>query len=130
MEFYFTRHAASEDGIKLSTEGRLQAAKLGGHFDRVICGPSHCCRETLRRSRITYDSLTVDPNLRERGLAETMTNYYSRIDTFQQFLLTVPRIPKLLIIGVGSFFYYWTARTENDTLPEYARIGVIKMSAD
>ncbi len=41
----------------LTEEGKLQASRVTGHYDVVLCSPLKRTRETLENSKITYNKL-------------------------------------------------------------------------
>ena len=70
---YFVRHAQSHGNIgkydefdtSLSDLGKIQASKLSGHYDLVLCSPLERTQSTLKSSQLTYDKLIITNNLRE-----------------------------------------------------------------
>jgi broad specificity phosphatase PhoE len=129
MEIYYLRHAESMANIgieiidsPLSQKGREQAARLAGHYEHVVISPLRRCMETLHYSKITYDVLDINPNLREwitdstcshlmleRPDEELYEDFRKRIDRWEADLEKYRERgwKKLLIIGHCGFYTYW-----------------------
>ena len=131
MEIYLLRHAESlfnigesdERDIELSINGISQAKLLTGYYDIIICSPLRRCLDTLNYSKITFDTLIIEPLVREqivensdlmvneiRGF-ETEFELLERIDMFKNKLNLMPNDKKILIIGHSDYFWHLTSYT-------------------
>lgn len=133
-QIYFCRHGESMANVgswsgldtPLSEFGVEQSKKLKGHFNLVLCSPLRRTLETLHYSKITYDRLTINPNLREMGqdisstmvmenrsniddfVPETSDAFRRRVRIFHSELeKACQNHSKILIIGHGFFFNGW-----------------------
>ncbi len=71
-QVFVLRHAESEANAglhvidaRLTNVGRAQAAKVGGHYNLVICSVMRRAKETLENSRITFDKVVYSTEARE-----------------------------------------------------------------
>lgn len=147
----FVRHAQSLANIgnsniidsPLSETGVEQAKKLKGHYDLIICSPLRRTKETLHYSKISYDDIIINYNIREmvqnkssmlileqrkKFKPETISNFWQRANIFtqelQKYCLKLSKIkdnPKILIISHGYFFNSWFRRGCHTT-PTNAKI--------
>ena len=131
MEIYLLRHAESlfntgesdERDVELSINGLSQAKLLTGHYDIIICSPLRRCLDTLKYSKITFDSLIIDPLVRERIVenSDLMVNeirgfedeyeLFERIKMFKNKLNLMPNDKRILIVGHSDYFWYLTSYT-------------------
>lgn len=135
LEIYFCRHAQSMNNLghnsidsPLSPEGRLQATKLQGYFDYIVCSPLRRAQETLHYSNITYGELIICPEFKERIFCESEAmlhdkrtsesdeEFFPRIEKFRQILTNLCNkvrpaegqpVKKILLIGHGYYFNCW-----------------------
>lgn len=82
---YVLRHAESEYNVfetassapepgpncNITEHGKLQASKLTGSFDLIVCSPLKRCMQTLERSKIKSDHLLISYLLREEIQVES-----------------------------------------------------------
>lgn len=135
-EIYFVRHGESFGNIghnyiidsPLTKKGIEQVQQLEGHYNLVICSPLRRTQETLHHSKITYDKLIINQNIRE-----SWNDITSLLPFEQRFNKTIEREPidlfwarvnhftkeleqycknykKILIIGHAYFFNGWFRR--------------------
>ena len=102
----------------LSPNGIQQASKLTGHYDLVICSTLKKARRTLELSKITYDKVKYNDNIRERVLSigdclsneifviEDEVNFRERIKEFMKEINSL-RKKKILVISHLYFIQEW-----------------------
>ena len=120
------RHAESLSNIgfsriidcDLSPNGIQQASKITGHYDLVICSTLKRARRTLECSKITYDKVKYDDNIRERVLApsdcllneifviEDEVTFRERIKEFMKEINMLEN-KKILVITHLCFIQEW-----------------------
>ena len=132
-EIYFLRHAESLANLgnilidsPLSENGIKQSKQVEGHFDVIFCSPLRRTLETLHYSRLTYDNLVIEHDIREmvqdisscllleqreKFLPETLDSFWKRANRFTQTLeKKSEESNKILIISHGFFFNAWYRR--------------------
>lgn len=91
----------------LTPLGIQQSEKLEGHFDVVFCSPLRRARETLEKSKITYDELVIEPLVRECMYSindiifdENVSD--DKIETDKEILDRIKKFHKILLTKIKS----------------------------
>lgn len=136
---YYTRHAESLANVgknyidpPLTDNGIQEAKTLRGNIDCIVISPLRRCKETLQYSQLTYNTLIVNYNFREKisnlhnrlllekVTTETNEQFNERIQLFNQELITLfEQHDNILLIGHDYYLKLWY----NDNLTtKYATI--------
>ena len=119
-ESTFNRFNDPTRNCPITDDGKIQASKLTGTYDLVICSPLKRARQTLDASKIRYgeviftdlcreflDSTPCNLLENEVDTAETAEQFKARIDKFRLFLKEMStRYSRIAVISHGLFLYH------------------------
>lgn len=125
MPIYLLRHGESEHNAKgysgkdcsITEKGKIQASKIEGTFDIVICSTLKRAKQTLDHTKIKYKELYFSELCREirkdvsdikenessKILGETYKELNQRAGEFKKLLKTYPKDKKILVVSHGIF---------------------------
>lgn len=123
-KIYIMRHAEStynkfhtqNPDCDITENGRLQASRIYGHFDLVICSSLKRARQTLHYTNITYDDIIISDLCREQKIAicdfldqeavvfESKKDVYERVDKFRELLKEKSTQYKTILVVSHAIF--------------------------
>ncbi len=97
---YITKVPYHHYDAALTEQGKLQASRVSGHFDLVLCSPMKRARQTLKYSKITYDKMEILTEAREKKRVQSdfmEGEDFSQEETPREFLKRVNKLRKTLL---------------------------------
>jgi broad specificity phosphatase PhoE len=131
----FNETGVSDKNCELSESGKVQARKLSGNYDIIICSMMKRCRETLYESAIFGDNVFNNWDCREwkkdicdfvegedESVAETEEELLARVKAFKEYVLRFANRGSVLIVSHGDFLQRFTGSSsslKNAEMTEY-----------
>lgn len=118
-ESTFNRFGTMTPDCPLSEEGKVQASRLAGVYDLIVCSPLRRARETVQFSGMESREIVISPLCREIGdgnpinylvteqppFMETPAQLETRMQSFLQWLAQ-RKEPTIAVVTHALFLYH------------------------